>query len=603
MNNDPQLLVLRGRVNMSSTRKLLLYHLLLQFIANSHIYRQVIKSGTRKSVCDSSEYGDGRNENRFNFELDMKIGLLDGGHLGKWNAAGTVVIKRRYHRSRISRYSNKSSTVSLQLLKDCTIIQILTCGDVHPHPGPTTVKDPCSVCKKSVKGKHKAVSCDICLLWCHIKCGSISNAEYNTMINTTNLYWECPICRDAGDRRSTPSLYRREQTTEGNSSDYLTSLKNNLQNRNKNFINIAHINIDGLIGKFNEIQLLLQEVQFDIFAITETHLSKDIHDGNIHVNGYRFVRRDRNEQDDGWNNKIKVNYGGCIIYFKEYLNIIPVQEMFEGKIESLWIEITQHSQKLLVGNIYRRPKDSNFYDKLREVLEKVCNKRTNVVIVGDLNSDLLNDTEPQQKSTGKKLSRILNSFSLKNVIKTSTRITRTSESLIDIMITKSKEKVIETDVVHCGISDHSLVYGIYKIKKEKELPRIKIVKEFSKVDFNKLNWELEQVPWSVCSAFDDVNDSLWAYNNLYQNVAKDYIPERKVKVRHKSLPWINSEIRKLMNQRFAALNKYKRTKNGSDWNAYKKLRNKVTKQLKIGLAEYWKKSFKEAKNVKSFGPW
>ena len=133
-----------------------------------------------------------------------------------------------------------------------------------------------------------------------------------------------------------------------------------------------------------------------------------------------------------------------------------------------------------VENIYRRPKDSNFYNNLREVLEKVCNKRTNIVAVGDLNSDSLNDTEPQQKSTGKKLSRILNSFSLKNVIKTSTRITRTSESLIDIMITKSKEKVIETDVVHCGISDHSLVYGIYKIKKkEKELLRIKIVKEFS----------------------------------------------------------------------------------------------------------------------------
>ena len=108
--------------------------------------------------------------------------------------------------------------------------------------------------------------------------------------------------------------------------------------------------MDGLIGKFNEIQNLLQEVHFDIFAIRDTHPSKDIHDDNIHVSGYRFVRRDRNKKDDGWNNKLKVNYGGCIIYFKEYLKIIPVQSLFEGKIESLRIEITQHSQKLLVGN-------------------------------------------------------------------------------------------------------------------------------------------------------------------------------------------------------------------------------------------------------------
>ena len=172
----------------------------------------------------------------------MKIGLLDGRHLRKWNTAGTVVIKRRYHGSRICRYSNTSSSVSLQLLKDCTIKQVLNCGDVHPHPGPTTVEDPCSVCKESVKGKHKAVSCDICQLWCHTKCGRISNSEYNTMINTTDRYWECPICRYAGDRRPPPSLYRREQTKqeqhltnsrEDNSSHYLISLKNRLQSRTR----------------------------------------------------------------------------------------------------------------------------------------------------------------------------------------------------------------------------------------------------------------------------------------------------------------------------------------------------------------------------------
>ena len=109
---------------------------------------------------------------------------------------------------------------------------------------------------------------------------------------------------------------------------------------------------------------MLQEVQFDIFAITEIHLSKDIHDDNIHVSGYRFVQRDQNKRNNGWNNKLPVNYGSCIIYFKEYLNVIPVQDLFEGKIEILWIEITQHSQKLLVGNIYRLPKDLNFYDNL-----------------------------------------------------------------------------------------------------------------------------------------------------------------------------------------------------------------------------------------------
>ena len=55
-----------SRVKMSSTRKLLICYLLLKFITNSHIFKQDIKSGTRKSISDSSEYSDEGNESRFN---------------------------------------------------------------------------------------------------------------------------------------------------------------------------------------------------------------------------------------------------------------------------------------------------------------------------------------------------------------------------------------------------------------------------------------------------------------------------------------------------------------------------------------------------------
>ena len=70
-------------------------------------------------------------------------------------------------------------------------------GDVHPHPGPgigenttlnsgkckgRTPKYPCVVCSKGVTERSKAISCDSCDKWIHIKCtGQISPSTYDKM--------------------------------------------------------------------------------------------------------------------------------------------------------------------------------------------------------------------------------------------------------------------------------------------------------------------------------------------------------------------------------------------------------------------------------------
>jgi hypothetical protein len=81
-------------------------------------------------------------------------------------------------------------------------------GDVHPHPGPTTLnkngvnskgrqpKFPCTVCKKGVVSNSKAVSCDFCDEWTHIKCtNSITNDMYDQLVNGSNeINFICKMC-------------------------------------------------------------------------------------------------------------------------------------------------------------------------------------------------------------------------------------------------------------------------------------------------------------------------------------------------------------------------------------------------------------------------
>ena len=73
----------------------------------------------------------------------------------------------------------------------------------------------------------------------------------------------------------------------------------------------AHLNTNGMYRKMEEIKLLLKETKLDIFAVTETHLHKNIHDVELHIDNYSFVRKDR----QGNNN----NYGGVLVYVRDTL--------------------------------------------------------------------------------------------------------------------------------------------------------------------------------------------------------------------------------------------------------------------------------------------
>ena len=64
-------------------------------------------------------------------------------------------------------------------------ICLLLCGDVHPGPGQSRkYKYPCMQCSKNVKSNSKAVSCDVCEEWIHIKCGNISGKVYDNAVKS-----------------------------------------------------------------------------------------------------------------------------------------------------------------------------------------------------------------------------------------------------------------------------------------------------------------------------------------------------------------------------------------------------------------------------------
>lgn len=350
----------------------------------------------------------------------------------------------------------------------------------------------------------------------------------------------------------------------------------------------AHININGLVNKIDEVRLLLDETKLDIFAITETHLSKFTTDNEIDINGYHIIRRDRIGKSNHW--------GGTIIYYHHLLNLHEIN-IENNDLEAIWTEILLKSQKIIIGCVYRPPNDKHFVKRFRVIAEKFIH-RSNLLFLGDFNIDMLAEQEPRQT---REFKQTLYELNLTNVINTHTRITDRSKTLIDLILISDTNKVTKTGTFSPGISDHDLIYVNYKTHREKSSPKLIEVRNYRNVDQSKLTNDFEFAPWHLVDLFDDVDDSLWCWEYMFQDIISENIKTRKVKVRTTNQPWINGEIRKTLNERFKLLKAARLTnKNSIEWSRYKKLKNHCTNLIRSAKANYWKDEFGSADSPKQF---
>ena len=330
------------------------------------------------------------------------------------------------HAIRISYYANSHSTFHQ--------MRLYTSGDIEINPGP----DKCSVCNKRVARNHRAVNCDNCNMWCHIKCASIKPSEYKNYQSLPSFFWWCPRCLWSslpfGNETTLDCSLDSPITTRcfddvHEHENLYPSLKADLQLPG---LKISHINVNGLLSKLLDIKALLFSINFDILAISESHLSEDISDDEIAITGYKTARCDRKDGRKG---------GGRVIYYAGHLDAFERQDInVNNYLEATWIDIMVASQRLLVASIYRLPDNTKFLNLFSFTMDRIWMKRTNIILLGDFNFNLLPKAQDTNSSIWK-FRQLLNKFNRKNVINKATRITDTSTTLIDLVICSDTSKI------------------------------------------------------------------------------------------------------------------------------------------------------------------
>ena len=136
-----------------------------------------------------------------------------------------------------------------------------------------------------------------------------------------------------------------------------------------------------------------------------------------------------------------------MIYVRDGVPYRHRPDLGGGVTESCVVEIT-------------RPKCKKLLNAIEEIQNRLLTISDSVelVLLGDFNVNFLE----VNKTAKRKLMRMANLHDLEQVISQPTRITASSKTLIDLLLTNSCRRVVDSGVINLTISDHSLIFCVLK---------------------------------------------------------------------------------------------------------------------------------------------
>ena len=361
-------------------------------------------------------------------------------------------------------------------------------------------------------------------------------------------------------------------------------------------IKIIHQNIRGLLGNFGNLCATLGRYKnIDIITLSETHISHNDSEeiANLfNIPGYAFLNKPR----------VNGSGGGVAMYVPSDITWIRRFDLEMDEIEAIWIEIIQkNSKNFVVGSVYRPPDSShylptNFEDLLADALIAVNEAFREVILMGDINANYLD------KNSCKELKCVLSSNGFKQLVKSPTRVTKETRTLIDVILTTREENIAKTIVAPLSLSDHDLIGCVRKVNHQKVDPRTITCRNYSKYDPEALKRELSLDKMEPLYQINDVNKAWYFLRKVLTILFNKHAPMITKRVKGSFCPWLTPEIKQLMNRRDKLLRKCRKSKSEEDWHAYKMLRNRCTSEIRKARSMYHQALLTENEKIqKDFG--
>ena len=351
-------------------------------------------------------------------------------------------------------------------------------------------------------------------------------------------------------------------------------------------IKIVHLNIRSIWKKIDQLRLLLQNSKIDIITISETWLSEKMNSSLLQIEGYQLFRHDR-----CYLTSSKKTGGGLITYVRDskfvHVEVLSEACISNDNLEIQWLRIKNtNSKNILLGNMYRPP-TGKVQLAIKSVdlgLQTLKKEREDVFLVGDFNIDYKN----KRVLDYKKLQFFEKSNSLKQIIETSTRITKTTSSILDIVLTNTLH-VSCSGVIDTSISDHQPIFVVRKKTRNQpsEMQKFKgrTYRNYNKEDFAD---RLTASNWTQFFEASNVNDAWQEMDRLITKVADETCPIINYTIRKYRPAWMSNELIEQTKDRDYFYRKAKKTNSEDDWNIARFHRNAANKNIRKAKADFVK---------------
>ena len=183
-------------------------------------------------------------------------------------------------------------------------------------------------------------------------------------------------------------------------------------------------------------------------------------------------------------------------------------------------------------------------------------------------------------------------FCFRQLITNFTRVTDKSATIIDQILrnSNSTSKISQSGVIPVGLSDHFLIYCTRKtlngqINKQKPIK----IRSLKKYNASLYISRLSNVNWNdLVSSHLDVNMVWCRFKETLISILNKVAPVKEVSLKQRTEPWMNSEILNDIRDRDNLLHNFNKNCSRKDlFKEYKKLRNKIQRDIKKAKSEYF----------------
>ncbi|CAG2232580.1 unnamed protein product [Mytilus edulis] len=352
----------------------------------------------------------------------------------------------------------------------------------------------------------------------------------------------------------------------------------------KKQLRLLNINFQSLRKKGKLLEAIIESTDPDIIIGTETWLDPNIKSSEIFPDylKYDIERRDRPKDP----------HGGVLIAAKQTLQLGNITK--SGEIELLTGTIAlEGKKKMLIGAFYRPPDktDDTYLNTVKEEISTIKSKhQKNIFLIGgdfnlpDINWQEQTITHRQYPTrTSQAFLDTVADNGLEQIVDFPTR----KENTLDLILTSHPSfKLRCKPLPSIGNSDHDIVLLDIACKPLKPKPVKRKIYLWKKADIYKIKEDLETFKTSFKNTCNRTVESMWqSFKSEIQKTIEKRVPTKMTQGRH-THPWMNTAIRRKINQKQKAHKKARKTKKKRDQDRYKRLRQEVQWEIRQANKKY-----------------